>query len=181
MSGETFRLELTVMIGPTEDRTMRGGKTMIRDLVVAGIVGVAAACSGTATGPAGSALDDTLASGGSGDGAGNTVGSGVLRLRCEKRVGRSKLSVDGNDMTPRNGVFSARVTSGGVTVASRAQTAIGDEVEFDFDSEPDDIRDGATAISPGFIVLQPGDDVHAEIVNAQGSVVVSGGAECSAN
>lgn len=100
----------------------------------------------------------------------------VARVRCEVRgTARSKISVDGNNLTPRNGSFSARVTSGANSAAAPATAAVGDEAEFDFDSSPANIRAGATAISPAFI---QGGSVTAEILNASGAVVASGTAAC---
>jgi hypothetical protein len=39
----------------------------------------------------------------------------VARVRCEVRSNRSKISVDGNDLRPLGGMFSARVRSGANT------------------------------------------------------------------
>jgi hypothetical protein len=56
-----------------------------------------------------------------------------LRLRCEKRSGRSKISVDGRDVPP--GDYMVTVTSGANTATdANTNPAGGDEVEFDFDS-----------------------------------------------
>jgi hypothetical protein len=157
---------------------MHKGQTIARGFLVTCVTGLLAACSGV-TGPDGSAADGTSAARAGVDGTGTpATGSGILRLRCEVRPGRSKISVDGNNLTPRNGTFSARVTAGDVTFASRTETAVDDEVEFDFDSEPDDIQVGATAIPATFIVARPGDDVRAEILDAQGAVVASAGGDC---
>src|SRR4051812_4943112 len=54
-----------------------------------------------------------------------------LRVRCEARgSSRSKISVDGNNVSPRNGSFRARVRAAGGTVTAAARRAVGDEVEF---------------------------------------------------
>ena len=45
----------------------------------------------------------------------------ALRVRCEHRNGRSKISVDGNNVNPRNGQFRARVRAAGGTVLLNAQ------------------------------------------------------------
>lgn len=73
-----------------------------------------------------------------------------VRVSCEKRTNRSKISVDGSNLAP--GMYSAVVTSGGVTLPSNFQSAVGDEAQFDFDSNANDIAQGATAISKSFIV-----------------------------
>ena len=78
---------------------------------------------------------------------------GVARVRCELRTGRSRISVDGNNLAP--GSYRARVTSGGASVDAPAQAAVGDEVEFDFDSDGGDIAAGATAIPADFIQGTP--------------------------
>ncbi len=100
----------------------------------------------------------------------------AARIRCEVRgTARSRISVDGNNLTPRNGSFSARVSSGANSAAAPVQAAVGDEAEFDFDSSPANIRAGATPISRTFI---QGGSVTAEILDASGAVVASGSAAC---
>jgi hypothetical protein len=86
--------------------------------------------------------------------------------------------VDGNNLSPRNGSFRARVRAAGGTVTSAARRAVGDEVEFDFDSDRDDIAQGATRIPARFIVTRSGPDVIGELRNAQGRVVASQGVDC---
>jgi hypothetical protein len=73
-----------------------------------------------------------------------------VEVRCEKRANRSKASVDGNNL--RSGQYRAVLKSGTHTKRSPYDQTIGDEVQFDFDSNPNDVADGATAISAGFIV-----------------------------
>lgn len=75
----------------------------------------------------------------------------ILRVKCEVRDDRSRISVDGRNITPLDGSFKATVESGTNLQMSDALTALGDEVEFDFDSAQDDIDDGATAIAADFI------------------------------
>jgi hypothetical protein len=101
-----------------------------------------------------------------------------IRLRCERRSNRSKISVDGRGLVPSGGRFRARVTAAGGTVTSPLQRAVGDEAEFDFDSNRNDIREGATRISATFIRARSGPDVVARILNASGRVVATRGAEC---
>ena len=104
-----------------------------------------------------------------------TADAANVRVRCEKRADRSKISVDGNDLVPANGQFTARATSGGVSVTAGPQTAVGDEAEFDFDSNANDVAAGATRISASFI---QGNTVLGEIINAQNTVVASATVSC---
>jgi hypothetical protein len=71
-------------------------------------------------------------------------------VRCEKRSNRSRASVDGENL--KRGSYRAVLTSGTKVSRSAYAPTIGDEVQFDFDSNPNDIADGATPIAPGFIV-----------------------------
>lgn len=76
--------------------------------------------------------------------------AGDVRVRCEKRSNRSSVSVDGSDLAP--GAYKAIVRSGTATITSNFDTALDDEVEFDFDSSRGDIAEGAVPIPAGFIV-----------------------------
>jgi len=123
--------------------------------------------------------DDRSGPGNGGDDEGDVVASSLLRLRCELRTGeRSRVSVDGNDLRPLNELFSARIRSGTNTASAAAARAIGDEVEFDFDSDRTDIAAGATMIPRNFIQVLPGKDVTAEILNQSGLVVATAAADC---
>ncbi len=147
----------------------------IRSVAAASLIALtAAAC---ANGDAVTAPSSTLTISAA-DGA--TIAAGTLRLRCELRVGQSsKISVDGKNIAPLNGMFRSGVRSGGVTVTHPAKQAIQDEVEFDFSSNPNDIAAGAQPIPANFIVVNPsGPDVVARIVDANGATVVQGGADC---
>jgi len=95
---------------------------------------------------------------------------GAIRVQCERQASpdRSKISVDGNNLVPQNGAFRARVSAAGGSVTSPARQAAGDEVEFDFDSNPNDIRAGATRIGANFI---RNGSVRAAIFNAAGNMV----------
>jgi hypothetical protein len=162
-------------------------------VMVVGLAVALAACgadSGNSlTGPnSGLASDDISGARSSGsDGSSSSNSSddssssraGELRLRCEVRTGdvRSKISVDGKNLA--SGQYQARVRSGGNTAVSGLQATVGDEVEFDFDSDPDDIAAGATAIAPDFIQTSANPDVVAEIVSASGQVVLSQGGNCT--
>lgn len=51
-------------------------------------------------------------------------------------------------------------------------------MEFDFDSDPGDIRAGAIAIPASFMRTAATPDVTGEILNSQGTVVAAGSANC---
>ena len=72
-----------------------------------------------------------------------------LFVSCEVRSDRSKASVNGKNLAA--GDYYAVLTSGGNTITSESKNITGDEVEFDFDSDPDDIAEGAEAIESDFI------------------------------
>lgn len=90
-----------------------------------------------------------------------SAGAADVDVRCEKRNSRSKASVDGSNL--RSGQYRAVLKSGTKTARSSYDQTIGDEVEFDFDSNANDIAEGASAIPAGFIV---DGRVRAYLVNA---------------
>jgi hypothetical protein len=164
---------------------------ILGSVMVAGIGLALAACGAeggdSLTGPGiGLSSDDGTGSTSSGgfDGSGssnrsNDSQAGELRLRCEVRTGqaRSRISVDGKNLA--SGQYRARVRSGSNTATSGLGTTVGDEVEFDFDSDPDDIAAGATAIASDFIDTSADPDVVAEVLDASGGVLVTHGGNCS--
>jgi hypothetical protein len=99
----------------------------------------------------------------------------IARVTCELRSDRSRASVNGQNLT--TGSYSARISSGASSATSALAPTVGDEVEFDFDSEPDDIAAGATAIASNFIEgTTPA--VTGEILGEGGAVVASATATC---
>ena len=135
---------------------------------------VAAACSEGSTSPS---TDAAAFASGPGSGGDASSGSGgAISLSCEKRSSRSKVSVDGRNLPSGN--YTARVTSGGNSRTSVARRTVGDEVEFDFDSNRNDIAAGATAIPANFIQVSATPDVRGEILNAAGAVVRTLGVNC---
>lgn len=96
------------------------------------------------------------------------VGTAKILVSCEKRANRSKISVNGKNLT--SGDYSASITSNTGSAVSLIKSTIGDEVEFDFDSAADDIAQGATEISANFI---ENGMVNAEIFAANGNSIVS--------
>lgn len=73
-----------------------------------------------------------------------------VEVTCEKRAHRSRASVDGSNL--ERGSYRAVLKSGDKVARSAFASTVGDEVEFDFDSNPNEIADGATAIPAGFIL-----------------------------
>lgn len=102
-----------------------------------------------------------------------TVAAQTVAVKCEVRSNRSKASVDGNNLA--SGQYSAVITSGANTAQSPLDATRGDEVEFDFDSNRRDIRQGATAIAPNFIVNR---SVTGQLLDAGGNVVATDTATC---
>ena len=145
-----------------------------RAVMVGLVAGLLAGCGASSQNP----LDPSAsASSAASGGTVTTSASGAsIRLRCEVRPGRSKISADGRNL--RSGTYSARVQAAGGSATAGARQAIGGEVEFDFDSDRGDIAAGATAIAADFIVPRAGADVSADILDANGAVIVSGSAEC---
>ena len=76
--------------------------------------------------------------------------AGDVKVTCEKRANRSRASIDGSDLNP--GWYRAVLKSGTKTVTTPFQVAVGDEAQFDFDSNQGDVAEGATAIPVTFIV-----------------------------
>ena len=94
-------------------------------------------------------------------------------MRCEKRADRSKISVDGNDLAA--GSYTATATSGTNSATAGPKVAVGDEAEFDFDSNANDVAAGAKLITSSFI---QNNTVFGEILNAADGLVTSGTATC---
>jgi hypothetical protein len=103
-------------------------------------------------------------------------GNATVRVRCEVRSDRSRISVDGNDLA--TGTYQAMVTSGANAATAPASQTVGDEVEFDFDSDAGDIAAGATAIAADFIQGSP-PQVTGAILTLGGSVVVEATVDCT--
>ena len=98
-----------------------------------------------------------------------------VEVRCEKRIApaRSRVSVDVRNIKP--GTYVAAIASGSNAAASAPEATVGDEVAFDFDSNPKDIAAGASAISKTFI---QGNQVTAQIVDGTNTVVAQGVGTC---
>ena len=101
---------------------------------------------------------------------------GIARVSCERRADRSRVSVDGQNLA--TGTYTARITSGGASATSAPKATVGDEVEFDFDSEPDDVAAGATPIAAGFLQGTP-PTVRGELLDATQTVVAGATTVCA--
>lgn len=97
----------------------------------------------------------------------------TVRVTCEVRPGRAKISVDGRSLAA--GSYSTAVVSGGNMASAPATAAVAGEVETDFDSNPADIRAGAVAIVPTFVV---GGTVTGKILDASGNTVIADTVSC---
>lgn len=89
-----------------------------------------------------------------------------VRVTCEKRSTRSKASVDGSNLA--TGSYRAVLRSGTRRAVSDFANTIGDEAQFDFDSNPNDIANGDTAIPRNFIV---DGRVRGYLINSNGNRV----------
>lgn len=99
-----------------------------------------------------------------------------VRVTCERRSNRSRISVDGSNLP--SGTYRARVVSGASSATAAPQATVGDEVEFDFDSDAGDVAAGATAIAGGFIQGTPA-QVTGTILDSSGNAVGTGTATCA--
>ena len=152
---------------------MHRARSLIARTLLSGFVAVLAACATESTSPpAQASLASEL------DASNATINAGSIRVRCERRTNpnRSKISVDGNNLAA--GTYTARVRAIGGTVNAPPQQAVSGQVEFDFDSNPNDIANGATPIASTFIVSRTGPDVLGVILNAAGQVVTRQAVEC---
>jgi len=104
------------------------------------------------------------------------TGNEELRLRCEKRSSRSRASVDASGL--RNGSYTATIVSGASEATAAPVVTVGDQVEFDFDSDAGDIGEGSTAIPAGFFSGDP-PTMTAQVFDADGNVVIAGTVTCT--
>jgi len=102
-------------------------------------------------------------------------GNATVIVDCERRSSRSKVSVNGSGLGA--GVYTARIVSGANQSTAAPRAAVGDEVEFDFDSNSNDIAAGANAIPAGFLTGTP-PEALGQIIDAGGQVVAEASAIC---
>ena len=110
-----------------------------------------------------------------------TADAASIRVKCEKRANRSKISVDGFDLAV-GAAFNARVRSpqdaadaAAVTSKASINANAAGEAEFDFDTNANDVAAGATSIGADFI---KNNNVKGEILDAAGAVAASASATC---
>lgn len=96
-----------------------------------------------------------------------------IRVTCEARPGRAKVSVDAKGLAA--GSYTTAIVSGGNTATSAVEAAVAGEVETDYDSNAADIRAGATAIVPTFIT---GANLTGKVLDAKGNTVASDTVAC---
>ena len=160
---------------------MQNIQLALRGVVLATVVAGLGACADSPSAPStpSDASSPSAAATGAQPQAVVAAAVASIRLSCERRANRSRISVDGRGLSPRTGQFRARVTASGGTVTSPLKRAVAGEDEFDFDSNRNDILAGATRISATFITARAGSDVVAKILNASGQVVATKGVECT--
>ncbi len=99
---------------------------------------------------------------------GGGSGTPAVRVTCEQRSDRSKVSVDGSGLP--DGDYSARILAGANDASAPAQAAVLGQAEFDFDSDGTDIAAGATPIAADFLAgASP--QVLGQLLNAGGTVI----------
>lgn len=96
-----------------------------------------------------------------------------VRITCEVRSNRSKVSVDGRRLAP--GDYTTEAISGANAASTGPVTAVGGEVQTDYDSNPADIADGAEPIAANFI---QGAQVTGRVIDSSGKVVAQRTAAC---
>lgn len=75
-----------------------------------------------------------------------------IDVKCEVRgTSRSKASVDGRSLTNAKYIASVKSGTAAEKFSKNSKRPVAGEVEFDFDSNPADIKAGATAIPATFI------------------------------
>jgi hypothetical protein len=92
----------------------------------------------------------------------------AIRVTCDVRATRSRISVDGKGL-PAGAYTTQAISGGNAAGAGPVQTRKG-QIETDYDSNPADIADGATAIAPSFI---QGAQVTGKVIDASGNTVLS--------
>ncbi len=79
------------------------------------------------------------------------VNAASVTAKCTVKANRSKISVDADGLGNGSYRASARSGTSAAVYSKNLKTPVGDEVEFDFDSNTADIKAGATAIPVNFI------------------------------
>lgn len=74
-----------------------------------------------------------------------------IDVKCAGGVSRSKASVDGRSLANAKYIASVKSGTAAEKFSKNSQRPVAGEVEFDFDSNPADVKAGATAIPATFI------------------------------
>lgn len=101
------------------------------------------------------------------------VAAATIRVNCEVRPGRARISVDAKGLAA--GTYGTAAVSGGSMAVAAPNAAVGGQIETDYDSNPADIQAGAVAIAPTFVV---GGTVTGKVVDASGNTVISDTVSC---
>lgn len=97
----------------------------------------------------------------------------TIRVNCEVRGDRARISVDGKQLPA--GKYSTAAVSGESMATTPATAAVGGEIEADYDSNPADIRAGATAIAATFV---KGATVTGKVIDSSGNTVIADTVSC---
>lgn len=108
------------------------------------------------------------------DGIAVPTGDEAIRIDCELRSDRSRVSVNGSGL--RAGSYTATIVSGANNAVGGPQAAVLGQAEFDFDSDGGDIAAGATAIASNFLTASP--SVTAQILDENSNLIAQGTAAC---
>lgn len=107
------------------------------------------------------------------DGSGDDTDAPKILAQCEARAERSIVSVQGKNL--EEGDYTVALSSGDNTIETDPLATLDDEVEFEFDSDADEVLDGDIEIDAAFIV---DNEVEAELINAAGETVLTTTATC---
>lgn len=104
----------------------------------------------------------------------STASAGDL-IKCERRTNpaRSKIRVEAENLLS-GAMYSATVFSAGGSALAWGAADPAGKVHFEYDSNPNNILAGATAINANFVVNQ----ASTTVTDAMGNPVASGSAAC---
>jgi hypothetical protein len=102
----------------------------------------------------------------------------TITVRCDTWASpqRSRASVDGAGLA--SGSYQATLLSGSHSASSPMSAESGGDVQFDFDSNKKEIQNGATKISPNFIVHEK---VTAHLLDSTGTIILTKTKKCKSH
>lgn len=104
----------------------------------------------------------------------------ALLAQCEVYAGRSRIEVHGKNL--EDGEYFVVASSGDASIESLEQASVDGEVEFKFDSDSDEVAEGAEAIENDFIVEETvAVDLYATRAAADAEPLLSVTANCAAD